>query len=84
MYNLNFEEFQRRLVTNLRESVRNGDMTERRLARITGVSQPHIHHVLRGKRGLSISMSDQVMRAMRNDLLDFLAPEDIEEWKSRD
>jgi plasmid maintenance system antidote protein VapI len=84
MYNLNFEEFQRRLVTTLRESVRNGDITERRLARITGVSQPHIHHVLRGKRGLSIEMSDQVLRAMRNDLLDLMEPEDIEEWKRRD
>jgi transcriptional regulator with XRE-family HTH domain len=84
MYNLNFEEMQRRLVTNLRESVRNGYITERSLARMTGVSQPHMHHVLRGKRGLSIEKSDQVMRALRNDLLDLLEPEDIEEWKNRD
>jgi len=53
MYTLDFKELHQRLITYLRDSVRNGDMTERRLARLTGVSQPHIHHVLGGKRSFS-------------------------------
>ena len=84
MYILDFQELQRRLVAYLRESVRNGEMTERRLARITGISQPHIHHVLRGKRGFSIMAADQGLRTLHNDLLDFLEPEDIAEWQSRE
>lgn len=79
----NFAEMQRRLVSYLREKVRNGDITERRLARITGVSQPHIHNVLSGKRGFSMEMADQIMRALRVDLLDFLDAQDLARWQSR-
>jgi transcriptional regulator with XRE-family HTH domain len=81
---LDFAELQRRLVAYLSEKVRNGEMTERRLARITGVSQPHMHHVLCGKRGFSMEMADRVMRALRKDLLDFLEDQDIAEWNSRE
>ena len=71
------------MVETIRASVQNGEMTERRLARLTGVSQPHIHHVLHGKRGFSMETADRVMRTLRMDLLDFLGPADIAEWKSR-
>jgi transcriptional regulator with XRE-family HTH domain len=81
---LSFAELQRRLVAYLSEQVRNGDMTERRLARITGVSQPHMHHVLCGKRGFSVEMADRVMRALHKDLVDFLEEKDIAEWNSRE
>ena len=84
MDSLSFAELQRRLVAYLSEKVRNGEMTERRLARITGVSQPHMHHVLCGKRGFSMEMADQVLEALRKDLLDFLEPEDIAEWNGRE
>ena len=83
MYILDFKELHRRFVTHLQESVRNGEMTERRLARISGVSQPHIHHVLCGKRNFSMETADQVLRALRNDLQIFLTSTDFEEWKSR-
>jgi hypothetical protein len=83
MYTLDFGELQRRFLDYLRESVRNGDMTERRLAKVTGISQPHIHHVLAGKRGLSMDMADQILRALHNDLLDYLQDPDIDEWKRR-
>jgi hypothetical protein len=81
---LDFAELQRRLVAYLSEKVRNGEMTERGLARITGVSQPHMHHVLCGKRGFSMEMADRVMKALRKDLLDFLEDTDIAEWNSRE
>jgi transcriptional regulator with XRE-family HTH domain len=83
MYNLDLEELHRRLVAYLQETVRNGTITERRLARITGVSQPHIHQVLKGTKFFSMATAGQILRSLHNDLLDFLEPEDIEEWKKR-
>ncbi len=83
MYSIDFEEMHRRLVAYLLEIVRNGTVTERRIARITGISQPHIHQVLKGTKSLSMASAGQVLRAFHNDLLDFLEPEDIEEWKKR-
>ena len=49
---LGLAELRGRLVLRLRDMVRNGELTERALARTTGVSQPHIHNVLKGKREL--------------------------------
>jgi transcriptional regulator with XRE-family HTH domain len=56
------------------DRVRRGEVTERGLARLTGVSQPHIHNVLKGKRLLSISMADQMLRQLRLDVCDLLCP----------
>lgn len=47
---MNFEELHGRLLASLRMLLSNGEMTERRLARLTGISQPHVHNVLKGKR----------------------------------
>lgn len=80
---MNFEEIQRRFVALLRERVRSGEITERGLARITGVSQPHIHHVLNGKRRLSPDTADAILRETHMDLLDLLEPGDFLEWTSR-
>ncbi len=41
--------------------VRNGEITERGLARRTGISQPHIHNVLKGKRFFSWEAADAVL-----------------------
>lgn len=46
----------------MREQVRNGYMTERNLARLTGVSQPQLHNVLKGIRVLTPELADQIMR----------------------
>jgi len=81
---LSFAELQRRLVAYLSEKVRNGEITERRLARVSGVSQPHMHNVLCGKRAFSMEMADRVMLALRKDLLDFLQSDDIAAWNSRE
>jgi len=68
---------QQRFVGFLRERVRSGQLTERGLARITGVSQPHIHNVLNGKRLFSIEMSDQILSRLHLDLWDLIRPEDL-------
>jgi hypothetical protein len=80
---MDFQELRERLVANLRDRVRIGELTERGLARISGVSQPHIHNVLKGKRVLSVEMSDVILRQLRIDLLDLVKPEDLLEWRGR-
>ena len=73
---MNFEDLHSRLTEHLRELVRSGELTERGLARITGVSQPHIHNVLKGKRLLSSRMADEILHRLRLDLTDLLRTED--------
>lgn len=70
-------DLQRRFVALLRNRVRNGELTERGLARMVGVSQPHMHHVLHGKRSFSIATTDNMMRKLRVDVLDLIEPR---EW----
>jgi transcriptional regulator with XRE-family HTH domain len=80
---MNFQELQRRLVEHLRERVRNGELTERGLARMTGVSQPHVHNVLKGKRFFSTETADHIMFRLRLDILDFLGPAELADWLRR-
>jgi hypothetical protein len=80
---MDFQELRERLLAHLRDRIRSGEVTERGLARITGVSQPHFHNVLKGKRILSPEMSDEILHSLRMDLLDLMKPEDLVEWRSR-
>jgi hypothetical protein len=65
-----------RLVSDVRARVRNGELSERGLARLTGISQPHIHNVLKETRLLSTEMADQILRHLRINLVDLLTAED--------
>jgi predicted transcriptional regulator len=65
-------DVQQRFVALLRKRVRNGEVTERGLARMVGVSQPHMHNVLHGKRTFSIKTTDDMMRQLRVDVLDLI------------
>ena len=69
---LGLAEIRSRLVQRLLDMVRNGDLTERALARATGVSQPHMHNVLKGKRELSVEMADVILKALHLDVRDLL------------
>ena len=69
---VDFQRLQSRLITNLQERVRRGEISERRLARMTGISQPHLHNVLKGKRFLSVGMADQILHQLHLDLRDLL------------
>lgn len=71
---MTFQELRRELVANLRDRVRTGQATERGLARVTGVSQPHIHHVLKGKRLLSLEAADRILDGLQMDVLDLVEP----------
>ena len=74
---MDFHELERRLLEHLRTLVRSGEITERGLARITGVSQPHIHNVLKGTRTLSPDTADIILHILRLDLLDLIQPEEL-------
>jgi hypothetical protein len=73
-----FADVRNALVAVLRTRVRNGELTERGLARLVGVSQPHIHNVLKGVRSLSPELSDQILQHLRLTLLDLIERERME------
>ena len=77
---MNFKHLEQRFLCELRERVRSGAVTERGLARLVGVSQPHIHNVLKGKRFFSLEKADQVLRSLGLDVLDLIDPD---EWNQR-
>jgi len=74
---MDFETLQQRLIEVLRIRVRSGELTERSLARLTGVSQPHIHNVLKGVRVLSPEIADQILHHLGLTLLDLLGRDEL-------
>ncbi len=74
---MRFAEFHTRLVDCLRDKVRSGELTERGLARMTGISQPHVHNVLKGKKLFSVDVSDTILRELNLDLLDLVHPAEL-------
>ena len=74
---MDFEFLQGRLIANLRTRLQNGEITERKLARLTGISQPHIHNVLKGARILSPKLADHLLRHLNMSLADLLPCERV-------
>lgn len=72
---MRFDDFQKMLVASLRARVRNGEFTERGLAKALGVSQPHVHNILKGVRILSPDIGDQILEKLNLSLLDLLYPD---------
>ncbi len=52
------------LNAHIKDRVRRGDFTERSLARRAGISQPHLHNVLKGQREMSPKTADALMREL--------------------
>jgi hypothetical protein len=69
---LRIEELYERLVDVARQRVRSGELTERGLSRLCGVSQPHIHNVLKQIRTLSPASADRLMEALEITLPELL------------
>jgi transcriptional regulator with XRE-family HTH domain len=80
---MTFHELQQRLLDELRQRVRSGAATERGLARISGISQSHLHNVLKGKRLLSMDKADEVLRSLEIDILRLIHPEELRESSRR-
>jgi len=78
---MDFQELERRFIQNLKERIASGELTERRLARLAGISQPHVHNVLKGKRIFSLQMADLILHVLRMDVLDLILPEEIDQQR---
>lgn len=72
---MGFNQLLNRLLHEARLRIRNGQLTESRLARLSGVSQPHMHHILMGKRGLQTAVADRLLAALGLDVSELLDAE---------
>lgn len=75
---LNFQDAQLRLLSYVRDRIHNGELTERGFARMIGISQPHVHNVLKGERNLSIGISDSILNIFHISILDLASLEDLD------
>jgi transcriptional regulator with XRE-family HTH domain len=71
-----FADLHQRLIRHIRHRLDRGEITERGLARQAGLSQSHLHNVLKGARSLSNHLADRLLRHLEISVLDLLAPEE--------
>ena len=69
---MDFCDLHGRLLQDVKRRVSGGEITERSLARATGISQPHMHNVLKGIRDLTPLNADRILRALRLTICDLL------------
>jgi hypothetical protein len=74
---LGFRELASRLARLLNEMVRRGEVSERRLARLTGYSQPHVHNVLKGARGMNADFADSALDRLGISLLSLFTEQEL-------
>jgi DNA-binding transcriptional regulator YdaS (Cro superfamily) len=56
----------------LNVEIRSGKLTERALARRAGLSQPHVHNMLKGVRSPTAESADAMLRAISAEISDLL------------
>jgi transcriptional regulator with XRE-family HTH domain len=80
---LTFQDAQLKLLAQVRDRIRNGELTERGFARLIGVSQPHIHNVLKGVRKLSPKIFDSILKYFHMSLLDLVPLDELNAYLQR-
>ena len=80
---LTFKGLQLRLLEHLRHRICNGELTERSLARLTGISQPHMHNSLKGVRSLSPELADVILTTLRLSPLDLFTRDEMTQYLTR-
>jgi transcriptional regulator with XRE-family HTH domain len=75
---LTYGDAQAKLLANVRDRIHNGELTERGLARLIGISQPHVHNVLKGVRKFSPEILDSILEHFQMSLLDVAPMEEME------
>jgi len=73
---VNFDVIIERLICFVSLQIRNGDCTQRQLAKLVGVSQPQLHNVLKGARPLKRELADALLAHFQISLIDLLEPAD--------
>ncbi len=74
-----FEKLLQRLIQRLAALLTNGEYTERGLARLVGISQPHLHHILSGKRALTPHVADAILASLGWGLGELIPSEDLDQ-----
>jgi transcriptional regulator with XRE-family HTH domain len=74
---MRFEQIQTRLLSRIRQLIHNGEITERGFARVSGISQPHIHKVLKGARTLSTERFDFLLKSLHCSVLDLFQEDEL-------
>src|SRR5437867_3568767 len=69
---MTFQELEERLLGLLNQMVRRGEISERRLARLSGYTQPHIHNVLKGVRKVNARLADAMLQSLEISMEDLL------------
>jgi transcriptional regulator with XRE-family HTH domain len=69
---MSFRRLHGLLIQLLNQALQAGEITERGLARRIGISQPHIHNVLKGKRLLSWKSADALLQGLNLSILDLV------------
>ncbi len=70
-------ELRELLIATARERVQAGELSERQLSKMSGVSQPHIHHILNSQRVPSVDIADRVMKALGLGAMDLLSHDPV-------
>jgi hypothetical protein len=79
-----FELLLFRLRELLKEKVKNGELTERGMARSTGISQPHLHNILKGIRALPPELADQLLILAGLNLFNLIGIKQLEVGGGKD
>ena len=74
---IDFDTVRARLIAFVRARINSGDLSERGLARILGISQSHVHNVLKGARRLQPELGDRLMKKFGLTILDLLQKEEL-------
>lgn len=74
---MRFEALYDRLIERMRAGIRNGEFTERGMAFQTGISQPHLHNILKGVRGLRAGAADQILKRLGLSALDLFESQEL-------
>jgi hypothetical protein len=69
---MDFDGLARSLLQRVRQRIRAGELSVRRLAKLADVSQPHMHNVLAGHRGLPPAMADRLLGVLGISLHDLV------------
>jgi len=77
---MSFKLLKANLLTHVRLLVRNGDFTEHGLARFLGISQPHMHNVLKGMRPITPDLFDLMLGKFGMDVLDLYPRAELERY----
>ena len=72
-----FEHLETRLLDLVKDRICQGEITVRALARLSGISQPHLHNVLKGTKTLSRESCDLLLRSVRLSVLDLVTEEEL-------